>query len=273
VRLRSRIVPSLGLLMLFMALPGASVAARTTSTSDLQEFTSVLQDFMKAVAAGDGKTAAGFVAEAVLGDYVAWRDLALKASKADLEAYAKGRSPYQVFRLRIHFTREELEAKSGREIYAALVDKKLIGPAAVARILSEASVVSADVVETVRPPRAYVGLNLPGLGQNAGLDLLRDAGGWRIGRGTNAQLDPDFQPPPCVHRLWEKGRMPDKDPDCVERMKQRDVDLQNWIHATWDDSGNMKVSFDDAYGARYFELVQLHAFDPKYWQPLDSTGR
>lgn len=74
-------------------------------------------EFKDAALAGDGERAASHVTSATHADYAAVRDLALHASRAELNALPLGRR-YMILSTRFRLPADELAAMSGRDLFA-----------------------------------------------------------------------------------------------------------------------------------------------------------
>lgn len=241
--------------------------ARPQTNDELHEFQVVLEEFIEAIGARDGTRAASLVSANILADYERWRDLALDATADQLEA-SRGMDVEDIFLLRVYLTRQELEDKSGKEIFASLADKGLIVSPNV-RNLATLKVISANVVETVAPPRAYTQTSIFGwLRPNSAIDFLLDADGWRVGRGVMFDLWLLAQLPECGWRFFEAGLDPEKDPDCKSAFEDTMRPRSDWVDSAFDGMLNLKVPFRQAYGRKFFEAVLHHEYDPKYWEPM-----
>jgi hypothetical protein len=230
--------------------------------------TAVLQSFGTAVAAKDGTRAVDLKSNDSLTKIEKVRDIALTATEAALHDPQVPLLSVMIFRM--NFTAVELEGKSGRQLFAALVDKGLAGSPGAARLLSQSRVAKASFTDDPAIERAHVDIALGDSVEPEAAILVREPAGWRIDSVPTWLSLSDYIPP-CMWSLSEKGQNPATDADCGPKMKQAMKPFEDFITAVMAGRDKADQALADLHQPQNFEALMHHSYDPRYWQPMRAV--
>lgn len=246
----------------------AALAAGPATEDQLREMTAVLQSFGTAVAAKDGTRAVDLKSNDSLTKIEKVRDIALTATEAALHDPQVPLLSVMIFRM--NFTAVELEGKSGRQLFAALVDKGLAGSPGAARLLSQSRVAKASFTDDPAIDRAHVDIALGDNVEPEAAILVREPAGWRIDSVPTWLSLSDYIPP-CMWSLSEKGQNPATDADCGPKMKQAMKPFEDFITAVMAGRDKADQALADLHQPQNFEALMHHSYDPRYWQPMRAV--
>lgn len=244
------------------------LAAGPATEDQLGEMTAVLQSFATALAAKDGTRAADLKSGDSLTKIEKVRDIALNATEVALH---DPQVPLlSVMVLRMNFTAAELEGKSGRQLFAALVDKGLAGSPGAARLLSQARAAKASFTDDPAIERAHIDIAVGDSVETEAAVLVREPAGWRIDSVPTWLSLSDYIPS-CMWSLSEKGQNPATDADCGPKMKQAMQPFEDFVTAVMGGRDRADRALADLHQPQNFEALMHHSYDPKYWQPMRAV--
>lgn len=146
-------------------------ATETPASSDDQEIRDIFDDYRNALLAGDGNAAFGTLSGSSVDFYVEMRDLALTASRKELEKRSLI-DRLHTLTLRYVLAPQRLEDMSPTEIVAYAVDTGLIGQGTLQLQELEEITIDGDVAEAT--------ITSDGNKTEFTYEFVRDEGGWRI---------------------------------------------------------------------------------------------
>lgn len=151
--------------------PEASDATETPLSSDDQEIRDVFNGYRAALLAGDGVAAFEALSQSTIDFYVEMRDLALTASKKDLQKRSLV-DRLHALTLRYVLAPQRLEKMSPTEIVAYAVDTGLIGQGTLQLQELEDIKILGDIAEAT--------VTSDGDKTQFTYEFVRDEGGWRL---------------------------------------------------------------------------------------------
>lgn len=235
------------------------LADRTASTAELEQFRAVIAAFFGDVAARRGTPAAARVTGAVLEIYGQSRDLALHGSLEEIDHHPGESDPTVAFKLRVLFTAAELERMSGKEVFAALIDKGEIITLEGAAAWARAPLVRAEL-DRGAATRVHVA---DAQGREIALEQQAN-GAWLLDRVAIGILAWD-----SWYRLTPACAAPEVDAArCAAEQQQREALLERWRHDPNPAAIGSRPWLERTYGPLFFAAFVHHPFDPKYLNPL-----